>query len=56
MTNTVGNYVVQVYQFSGSPFVLLHIAVYDHVKWVARHHGMTRPQVAGGGKASRYRG
>jgi hypothetical protein len=27
-----------------------------HVTWVPRHHGMERPQVADGGKASRYGG
>jgi len=27
-----------------------------HVRWVPCHHGMARPQVADGGKSSRYRG
>jgi hypothetical protein len=27
-----------------------------HVTWVPCHHGMARPQVADGGKASRYGG
>jgi hypothetical protein len=27
-----------------------------HVRWVPWHHGMARPQVVDGGKASSYRG
>jgi hypothetical protein len=28
----------------------------NHVRWVACHHGMARPQVADGGKSSGYGG
>jgi len=27
---------------------------YNHVRWVPCHHGMARPQVVDGRKASRY--
>jgi hypothetical protein len=30
--------------------------IFKHVRWVPCHHGMARPQVADGGKASGYGG
>jgi len=37
-------------------FLLKPYEVLPHVRWVPFHHGMARPQVADGGKASRYGG